>query len=1171
MINRNIKAIFACLLIFLLSFPLFAVVESEDSTTVIYQEVFSSPDYLVTTGDVYSLSYNALGSVVNYTIVVDPTYRVRVSNLGIIDAKGKTFLELKEEVEEIVSSNYPMSAVQLVLSVPSTFKITVRGEVDTVREMKVSGLVRVSAVVYGNAKSNASLRFVTVEDADGNVNRYDLFLAQRFGDMSQNPYVRPNDIITLEKADRKVSVTGSVERPGTYELLEGENLKTLVDYYGGGFDELADTDSIILSRDLSSISKSGQVSYLTERDYRNDISLLNLDTVYVGSKAELTKTMFVQGAISSGSGDMVEQSTDPTINPLMSRSASFRFEDGESYAYFARTHRSLFSSVADYDNAYVYRNGKAIAIDLYSMVFDPEYDSHLTLQADDILVVPFKQYFVTVTGAVEVPGRYPYIPDRTWEYYVNLAGGYDKSRNNPETLEIRTVDGKVLSTDDYILPETTITAPSNLRVIIGGEVTKNQEITIGSSLTRLSAVVAPYRTSYSSIRFVTLKDKDGNVKRYDFFLMDRFGDQSQDPYVKDGDVITVERSDRKVSITGSVERPGTYELLERENLKTLIDYYGGGFDELADTDNIILSRDLSSISKSGQVSYLTERDYKNDISLLNLDTVYVGSKSDLTKTIFVQGALATGSGDMVEQSTEPTINPLMSRSASFKFEDGESYVHFARTHRGLFSDVADYNGAYVYRNGKTIAIDLYSMVFNPEYDDSLTLQADDILVVPFKQSFVTVTGAVEVPGRYPYIPDRTWEYYVNLAGGYDKSRNSPETLEIRTVEGKLLSTDDYILPETTITAPSNLRVIIGGEVTKNQEITIGSSLTRLSSVVSGYRTSYSSIRFVTVKDKDGNVNRYDFFLMDRFGDLSQDPYVKDGDVITVERAGRKVSISGSVERPGTYELLEGENLKTLIDYYGGGLDPLADTTNITLTRKLSDNNKAGEIQYLDETVLVDDFELVHLDSVSIGNLSDLRNTIFIQGAVGIQISETTEGEVPTKNIRYQFEEGETYLKFVRSHKSWFTDVSDYERSYVSRKGTRISINLYSMLFDPEYEDDLKMEADDILIVPFKQFFVTVSGAVKVPGRYAYVPDRTWEYYVGLAGGFDPDLNVRDKISMTTNDGGKLSKSDYILPETTIDAARNSFGYNFNKYATPILTILSMLTSTIVIYTFFTNR
>ena len=77
--------------------------------------------------------------------------------------------------------------------------------------------------------------------------------------------------------------------------------------------------------------------------------------------------------------------------------------------------------------------------------------------------------------------------------------------------------------------------------------------------------------------------------------------------------------------------------------------------------------------------------------------------------------------------------------------------------------------------------------------------------------------------------------------------------------------------------------------------------------------------------------------------------------------------------------------------------------------------------------------------------------------------------------------------------------------------------------------------------------------------------------MGLAGGFDPDLNSGEKITMTERDGSMLTKADYITPETTIDAARNSFGYKFNKYATPLLTILSIITSSIVIYTYFTGR
>ena len=43
--------------------------------------------------------------------------------------------------------------------------------------------------------------------------------------MSQNPYLRPGDVITINKFDRKVSISGAVKRGGSYELKDGEILK----------------------------------------------------------------------------------------------------------------------------------------------------------------------------------------------------------------------------------------------------------------------------------------------------------------------------------------------------------------------------------------------------------------------------------------------------------------------------------------------------------------------------------------------------------------------------------------------------------------------------------------------------------------------------------------------------------------------------------------------------------------------------------------------------------------------------------------------------------------------------------------------------------------------------------------------------------------------------------
>ena len=92
------------------------------------QLAMADPNFKVTAGDVYTVAYAAGSNAVQYSVLVDSTYKIRVANLAVIDASGKTFLELKKQVEDIVSKNYPMSGVQFVLSIPSVYNVVVKGE-----------------------------------------------------------------------------------------------------------------------------------------------------------------------------------------------------------------------------------------------------------------------------------------------------------------------------------------------------------------------------------------------------------------------------------------------------------------------------------------------------------------------------------------------------------------------------------------------------------------------------------------------------------------------------------------------------------------------------------------------------------------------------------------------------------------------------------------------------------------------------------------------------------------------------------------------------------------------------------------------------------------------------------------------------------------------------------
>src|SRR5574344_711612 len=110
--------------------------ENQTESIADMQIALSSPEYPVTAGDIYTLAFLANNTSVSYNISVDASYQIRVANLTVLDAKGKTFLELKRLVEKIVTENYRMSGVQFVLTTPAVFNVIIKGEVQKTQTKK---------------------------------------------------------------------------------------------------------------------------------------------------------------------------------------------------------------------------------------------------------------------------------------------------------------------------------------------------------------------------------------------------------------------------------------------------------------------------------------------------------------------------------------------------------------------------------------------------------------------------------------------------------------------------------------------------------------------------------------------------------------------------------------------------------------------------------------------------------------------------------------------------------------------------------------------------------------------------------------------------------------------------------------------------------------------------
>ena len=437
----------------------FAVSAKEDEARRT-QIAISNPDYRVTPGDIYGLAFVVGSNTLEYKIVVDATYKIRVANLAVLDGSGKTFLTLKKQVEEIVSKNYPMSGVQFSLITPAVFSVIVKGEVTSTYEYSAWALTRLSSVLGNYLTAYSSSRFVTVTSSSGSVKNYDLFKAFRFGDMSQNPYLRPGDVITINKFDRKVNISGAVKRSGSYELKEGENLIQLIEYYADGFAEQADLTRVIVSRIVGASDKTGQKIYLNLENMDKDYELKNYDSISIDTLKDRTPIMFIEGAVMQSAS---QQSGDKDFVPAEGNTrltVSFNYD--ENYGSLLRNRKGWFvSPVSDLKNAYIERGNQIIPIDISKILYDPNYYCDIIVEQNDVLQIPFIQFFVSVAGSVYNPGRYPYIPNKTYDYYIGLAGGFISSQNAREAVTIKTVDGKKLSKNDVITPESTITAKTN--------------------------------------------------------------------------------------------------------------------------------------------------------------------------------------------------------------------------------------------------------------------------------------------------------------------------------------------------------------------------------------------------------------------------------------------------------------------------------------------------------------------------------------------------------------------------------------------------------------------------------------------------------------------------------------------------------------------------------------
>ena len=420
----------------------------------------ASEAYPVTPGDIYNLSYASAGQAVSFDVVVRSDYTIGLRLFGQVAGRGKTFLQIRQEVEGVVARAYPNSLPALEIRSVGLFPILVKGAVPSPGRIVAWGLSRLSDVFQEGLEPYGSDRAVLVISA-GEVSReYDLFRATHMGEEDHDPLLKAADVVIVPRSDRTVELQGEINRAGRYRLQESEGTSELLFQFGAGPTPLADLGRIRLERWAG---EEMSVSYLSLEELRSR-PLHDGDVITLPPKTANRPIAFFEGAVQTATAGERASSIIATVNAGEEYGrVMVPFTPGETVFGAFQTIQNALAPLADLGGAFLIRRDEAqpIPLDLQRLMGEYSVDRDPALWPYDRIVIPTSRAYVTVSGAVTAPGAYNYSAGKPPSFYLTLAGGIDPERNVDGSVLSLGPDGTRMTGEAVVKPGSRLIVPAN--------------------------------------------------------------------------------------------------------------------------------------------------------------------------------------------------------------------------------------------------------------------------------------------------------------------------------------------------------------------------------------------------------------------------------------------------------------------------------------------------------------------------------------------------------------------------------------------------------------------------------------------------------------------------------------------------------------------------------------
>ena len=364
---------------------------------------------------------------------------------------------------------------------------------------------------------------------------------------------------------------------------------------------------------------------------------------------------------------------------------------------------------------------------------------------------------------------------------VSIAG---MSLGEASSLIKSKINSAYIGTDAFI----SLSEIRDVNVLVTGNAKNPGIYTFTGNSNILHAITAAGGVSeFGSYREINLIRNNEVIESLDVYDLLINGQYNIKKRLRSGDVVFVEARKSIVTIDGAVYRPAKYEVLDDQNLDSIIEF-ANGIKRTADLQNISLERVLDGVLKT--VPIVNKSQFKS-ITALDGDLIYIREypyrEAKISGAVLKPGTYTMSANeninDLVEKAGGYTNNAYL-YGAIYINEDAKKINEKANDilYQEFLDNIIAVSQQNISGNFDLTPIvqltkeikdsDINGRVIIDLEDENLinsySVKESDHLFIPEINNVVYVYGETSSEGAVMYSEDKSVEYFVEKSGGFKR-------------------------------------------------------------------------------------------------------------------------------------------------------------------------------------------------------------------------------------------------------------------------------------------------------------------------------------------------------------------------------------------------------------------